>query len=231
MKRSSRLRSDPAKARAWRDRSRERAIERAREALSETRRCRQCGDEIQGRGEKFCGHACAAKFHNADRKRPLSAHCTVCGTSIDPGNPSKPRKTCGRPECRNEAIARAKRGASNPNWLPITAAQRWHLQKERSCRRCGRRRRLQLHHVVYAQHVRRERGDTYDPRDSLTLCLECHVSYHKGGPLRLPLNLLRDENFEFARELFGPGAAYEYLRRRYGGADPRLDALLAETTA
>ena len=31
---------------------------------------------------------------------------------------------------------------------------------------------------------------------------------------------------EFAREVLGAGPAYEYLRRRYAGQDPRLDALV-----
>jgi hypothetical protein len=107
-----------------------------------------------------------------------------------------------------------------------TRARQWAAAKAAACRCCGRRHGLQLHHVVYEQHVRAESGDLRDPRNSLTTCAQCHVSHHGGGRAVMPLTALRSANFEFARELLGPGAAYEYLRRRYAGDDPRLTALL-----
>jgi hypothetical protein len=87
--------------------------------------------------------------------------------------------------------------------------------------------KLEQHHVVYVQHVRAEGGNAGDPRDGLTLCTICHTRHHRRvAPVRL--SALRDETFEFARELLGGPKAYEYLRRRYAGADPRLEALLNE---
>lgn len=88
--------------------------------------------------------------------------------------------------------------------------------------------RLQLHHVCYRQSVRREHGDQWDPRNSLTVCVDCHASHHAGGSGRLLLTALRDENYVFAAELFGAPAAFEWLRRRYAGFDRRHDLLLEE---
>lgn len=87
------------------------------------------------------------------------------------------------------------------------------------------------HHVVYEQHVKREGGDRWDPRNALRLCVSCHSSHHRRGRV-LPLRALRDVNFEFAFELLGP-AAYDYLTRRYAGDDPRLREWLrrSETAA
>jgi hypothetical protein len=92
------------------------------------------------------------------------------------------------------------------------------------CRRCGRGGPLQHHHVVYRQHVEREHGDRWHPDNALALCRDpCHYDAHRH---LVTLGDLRDENYAFAGALLGP-AAYDYLRRRYAGMDPRLDALLA----
>jgi hypothetical protein len=86
---------------------------------------------------------------------------------------------------------------------------------------------IDQHHVVYRQEVRREGGDIWDGRNALALCDSCHSRHHARSAV-FPIAALRDENFEFARELLGGPKAYEYLRRRYAGADPRLEALLNE---
>jgi hypothetical protein len=113
---------------------------------------------------------------------------------------------------------------------------------------CGQR-AVQLHHVVYRQELRRicredERrsgsGMRYRPlrlsevradeRNLVPVCAACHERHHRRGvPLRL--HMLPDSVFEFAVELMGAGAAFEYLRRRYAGRDPRLDALLEAEAA
>lgn len=93
----------------------------------------------------------------------------------------------------------------------------------------GRRERLAEHHVVYQQEVRRRQGDVSDGRNALRLCNSCHPAHHhRSRPV--PLTALRDENYEFAFELMG-GAAFDYLRRRYAGEDPRLHEWLRRTTA
>lgn len=83
------------------------------------------------------------------------------------------------------------------------------------------------HHVVYRQEIQREGGDVRDPRVLVPVAERCHARHH--SQMR-PLQLARlpDRVFDFARELLGAGRAYEYLRRRYAGEDPRLDALLID---
>jgi len=94
------------------------------------------------------------------------------------------------------------------------------------CAACGGTLGLIRHHVVTRQAIRREHGDIWDPRDCLVIGEDCcHVPHHQRRKV-IPLACLRDENFEFARELFGGPAAHVYLSRNYTGTDPRLDGLL-----
>lgn len=65
-----------------------------------------------------------------------------------------------------------------------------------------------------------------DERNLVPVAKSCHDSHHdRVRPL--PLRVLPDCVFEFAEQVMGAGAAYEYLSRRYAGGDRRLDALLA----
>jgi hypothetical protein len=95
---------------------------------------------------------------------------------------------------------------------------------------CGRKSRIR-HHVVYRQELRRvARGAAYrtlerDETNLVPIARVCHDAHH-GRTKVLPLWRLPDSAFEFARDWLGAGPAYEYLRRRYTGADPRLDSLL-----
>lgn len=117
---------------------------------------------------------------------------------------------------------------------------------------CGRRRGVQLHHVVYRQEIRRVVRDDHhmapgylaggppdvtreltllaDQRNLVPVGPKCHAAHHnRDRPLAI--RLLPDCAFEFAEELLGAGRAYEYLSRRYSGRDPRLDVLLARSAA
>lgn len=91
--------------------------------------------------------------------------------------------------------------------------------------------RLVGHHAVYRQHLGRVNGDLWDVRNRLVLHDSCHRAHHAGGPGRLPLASLTGGNIEFAAELFGSAAAYEYLRRHYRGHDARVEALLEDLVA
>lgn len=107
-------------------------------------------------------------------------------------------------------------------------------------------RAVQQHHCVYQQELRRRwqsevrhwkddralvrvpwaslaelRGDG---RNLIPMCLKHHASHHNRFAV-LPAATLPFGVFEFAEELMGPGAAFEYLRRTYRGDDPRLDYL------
>lgn len=157
------------------------------------------------------------------------------------------RKTCSI-ACAAVAKRRNhkdRRGKRNPNYRNGTRTgerdregeRRWYVALEgvTECQApacpnpAGGVRGLALHHACYRQHVRRHKGDEWDPRNSIALCDSCHMAHHQRGRV-LPLSALRDENFTFAFELMGP-AAYDYLRRYYDGEDERLDALLMERAA
>jgi hypothetical protein len=187
--------------------------------------CENCGRSFEAKvthigKRRFCSYAC----FGAAKTLTVVAECPICGREVVTTARTR-RKTCSE-RCRNEAVARAKRGAGNPNYQGDNAAKRrWFASKAKACLMCGTTRRLQIHHVVFEQHVRAEGGDPWDPRDGVTLCLACHVSTHKAGRKPLALWMLPDAAIEFAAELYGPGA-YDYLRRRYGGDDPRVTALL-----
>lgn len=84
-----------------------------------------------------------------------------------------------------------------------------------------------MHHAVYAQEIRRRGGKVKDKRNLVPLEFDCHLGHHSGAK-RLRLHMLPDSVYEFAEELMGAGAAYEYLRRRYDGSDMRLEFLLAK---
>lgn len=82
------------------------------------------------------------------------------------------------------------------------------------------------HHVVEAQHVVREGGDRYDPRNALRLTVRAHEQ-HTSAMRRLRAQELRDENIAYAFELLGR-AAYPYLMRMYDGSDDRIELAIAE---
>lgn len=64
-----------------------------------------------------------------------------------------------------------------------------------------------------------------DRRNIVRIAFECHSAHHsRARPL--DLGLLPDSAFEFALELLGGPAAFEYFRRYYAGGDRRHDALL-----
>jgi hypothetical protein len=89
---------------------------------------------------------------------------------------------------------------------------------------CGRS-GVQKHHVVYVQDIKRAGGKVDDPRNLVPVWHVCHARHH-AAVTRLELRMLPTSVFDFAEELLGPGAAYEYLRRRYRGDDMRLDEML-----
>ncbi len=105
------------------------------------------------------------------------------------------------------------------------------------------------HHVVYEQTLRRVVADgrstrmalpppdrvrllalTTDARNLVPVAFRCHGDHH-GRARAYELGMLPDSVFEFAAEVLGPGKAFNYLRRRYGGEDARLDALVGLSAA
>lgn len=277
---------------------------------------------------KFCSIQC----YQWVKRGP--ATCIGCGAKIPPGWPSKPRKSCGKPECVSEAHAAPKRGRTMPvasieagrakivarqaarnadittplkqvcarpgctNLLagqariycsptchyedrayrhgskraqpyhrcqncrqvfafdgngkgvfcsaqcsatgdrsqtraadvvrlePLRGHRRadWQAVTADACAGCQSRTRLVRHHVVFEQHVIREGGDRWDPRNAMVVCWACHMDLHATWDFPLPK--LPDSALTFAAELLGGARAFDYLRRRYGGSDTRLAALI-----
>lgn len=156
----------------------------------------------------------------------------------------QPSQAEGRRTCSLGCAATLKRreqsgkrkGETNPNHRHGKRAgsrdrageRRWYAALGRLCAgpcdsHLGR---LALHHVVYRQTVIREGGDPWDPRNAFTICASGHARHHhRTRPI--PLAALPDSAYEFAADLLGAEAAFNYLTRRYAGTDPRLDELLA----
>lgn len=205
------------------------------------KRCDRCGGEYRPRtiGQRYCSQRCA------NRSRPsakVPRTCGACGAEFF-AYPSEVARGYGR-FCSRRCAGLARpgtppvvgRGAEHPAHKHGRAVsqrntadykRRFH-SGQTTCQHpgcAGKSRRLAEHHVVYEQEIRRRKGDIADGRNALCLCQSCHAAHHhRNRPVLL--RALRDENYEFAFELMGP-AAYEYLRRRYGGSDPRLEAWLA----
>lgn len=131
---------------------------------------------------------------------------------------------------KRTSLKRTAAPARQPEPRVISPAeQAWHAAVGGSCQhpRCEKASKARVnHHIVYRQHVEREGGDAWDLRNALTICSVCHASHHAHGRLLIPLLALPDAAYGFAVDLLGAEAAFMYLRRRYGGEDPRLGALL-----
>ena len=97
---------------------------------------------------------------------------------------------------------------------------------------CGRP-AIQQHHVIYRQELKKAAGTDpaarkkliSDPRNLVWVASPCHGRHHSRHTV-FPLTLLPDAVFEFAAEVLGAGPGYIYLEKRYGGDDPRLEAML-----
>lgn len=99
-----------------------------------------------------------------------------------------------------------------PTWNRAARRQR--------CECCKVRAAKQGHHVVYKQELRRRNWPLYDLRDQMPLCDDCHDKHHSPN-WKIPLATISDATIDFAFGLLG-AFAFDYLRRRYSGDDPRL---------
>lgn len=168
--------------------------------------------------------------------------CEVCGeTFLAQWSTAWKRKTCshGCAAEQKRGQHRDRKGKKNPNFKHGKRAgvrdregeRRWYAAFGSACQHpscSGSHKDLVLHHVLYAQEVRRRNADLFDPRNSMTLCVGCHSSHHQRGTYVIPLSALSEENLEFANEVLGEAAEY-YLARRYrvdkgqrGNEDPHL---------
>lgn len=95
------------------------------------------------------------------------------------------------------------------------------------------------HHVVYEQELQRRWDsdpkvrETYprysllkgDVRNLVDMCQPHHFDHH-GGSFKIEVVQLSDDALTFSFEILGP-YAYDYIKRRYRGDDPRLELHLA----
>ena len=165
--------------------------------------------------------------------------CVVCHQPfLTPPSGAGKRKTCSRKcaaELKRSRGGARRKGERNPNYRhgrrvgdrDREGERRWYAALGTRCSHpdCASDAHLVLHHVTYRQAVRRASGDEWDPRNAMTLCTSCHGHHQRGRVI--PLTSLSAGALEFAVDLLGAGPAFEYLRRRYAGDDPRLESHLA----
>lgn len=181
----------------------------------------------------------AARAAAARRRLPtVTVACHACGAPYDvPPYLVSRARACSR-ECARVLRQRAnanRSGSANPNWRGGSRAgvrnrageSRWYDVAHGHCAVCGGeggQRGITLHHVVYRQHVAKEGGDIWDPRNAMPLCDSDHLSHHRRGRI-IAVDLLPDTALVFAAELFGGPRAVDYFRRYYAGDDRRLNEL------
>lgn len=86
----------------------------------------------------------------------------------------------------------------------------------------------EAHHVVERQELKQRGWPEHDTRLALRLCMgpaSCHGGQHTIK--RVKLTSLTDDNLVAAFEVLG-AYAYDYLKRRYDGADDRIEGMLTE---
>lgn len=196
-----------------------------------TRRCENCGEEFMAepwqiaKGQaRYCSRECGYAVMRRQPKKVVE--CATCGKALTvPPSVARTKRYCSR-ACAS-AASRARVRTTGRS----LGRKAWSADRPRVCEVCGARRVTHGHHVIYEAEVARHRPtERHDLRNRLVVCVPCHGSHHKRTK-PIHLNNLPDSVFQYGAELLGPGRAYEYLRRRYDGADPRLDALLAEHEA
>ncbi len=105
-----------------------------------------------------------------------------------------------------------------------------HAATQKRCANCRSTGAWHAHHAgVYEQTLKRLGLPLWDPANALRLCLACHAKHHSPNH-KLPLSVLRAQNIRYALDVLGEHA-YDYLRRRYRGRDPRLERELEPPAA
>ena len=204
----------------------------ARREAKRAEQDRRCANEGCDRGvfptQRFCSPACAYAGRGGKRRTPIRQYrCRECGKVFERIAHRGTGAFCS-PRCKQ----RHRWPAHRPVPVEIVAEippeflrRDWNAHHP-ACVVCGKP-NAHRHHVIYAAEVIRRGGQEHDPANQLGLCHRHHHLQHSGHE-RVPLSLLRDENYVFAAELFGAPAAFEWLRRRYAGFDRRHDLLLED---
>lgn len=145
---------------------------------------------------------------------------------------------------RKKGLSRTRLRSGKRKVEPPTPEEKARLDAERMafklaaaaqvvCAVCRRGGSFDAHHVIEKQELERRGLWKWDTRGALRLCkgaLGCHDQHtYKGGDSRVPLAKLTSTNIDYAFEVLG-AFAYDYLKRRYYGEDPRLERRLEEAS-
>lgn len=136
--------------------------------------------------------------------RPLSA---------PPASP-RARKQLQRSELKRKTPLRAKR--HHLKLVDDPAREAWKSPVAGVCGcGCGTwAARLERHHVLQEQYVKRADGPLHDLRNSILLAPDCHRR-HTDHFQKLPFSCLSPESVWFAIDLLGIGPATNYFVRMY----------------
>lgn len=124
---------------------------------------------------------------------------------------------------KRSAIKRKLRPPKRDNERERMAAFKLAALYQGPCAVCGSRAMLVAHHVVTQQHVRREDGDVWDPRNAMCLCSGpsgCHEAHH-NRTRPIPGPCVPSAAGKFAIELLGKDRAVAYFERYYNCSWPR----------
>lgn len=128
-------------------------------------------------------------------------------------------------------IQQSKRRRPRMPDIERMAAAEWRQDVMRRARyrcECCNRRAHQAHHVIKQQDLHRRGLWCWDARVGMALCETCHRRHHAHSK-PIPLIELRADTLDYAFARLGP-YAFDYLRRYYGGPDPRLDSRLVNAS-
>lgn len=92
---------------------------------------------------------------------------------------------------------------------------------QRVCAVSGKAGPFDPHHVIEQQWLKGEGLPVDDRRNALRLNPDVHAN-HTTGAAKVPQRCLTDANIEYAFEVMGVRAT-DYLARKYGGTDPRVE--------
>jgi 5-methylcytosine-specific restriction endonuclease McrA len=164
---------------------------------AEERTCTTCGKSFRARaykkghsGRAFCSVECT---RNQPRQKIVQYQCPVCGKDCEKfvsKMASWSEHYCSR---RCQGIARRNLNPRPRFGSAENAAfrRRVLLRDKRTCQLCGRKKALQVHHIV-ALHIRHQLG--LCDENGVTLCVDCHVGViHRGNTFMFPKGRLPRE--------------------------------------
>lgn len=141
------------------------------------------------------------------RKMPLRSQASIARTTELKGG-GELKRTRLKPVSKKAVEASRTASAARVAW----ARAGDHPER---CAGCERVLRCHGHHALKRQYCRKYGGDEWSLANRIPICATCHDGHHHGlEDRRLPLSILTEVHWEFARELLGERAE-EVLARHY----------------